>query len=99
MHFTAGGIVASVALLTCSCVGALESGPFGFGAQATGGGSATPQTPKDISELASWLADSVPRVILLDKTYDFTDTEGNKTSAGWSVFLRALGSEILCTLS
>ncbi|OAV90407.1 hypothetical protein PTTG_09357 [Puccinia triticina 1-1 BBBD Race 1] len=46
--------------------------PFGFGSKATGGGSAAPQTPKDPAELQAWLADSVPRVILIDKTYDFT---------------------------
>lgn len=33
----------------------------------TGGGSATPAVPSSNKELESWLGDSVPRVILLDK--------------------------------
>lgn len=34
--------------------------------------------------LASWLADSTARVILIDKTFDFTSSEGTTTSAGCS---------------
>ncbi|KAG8701603.1 hypothetical protein FRC11_012034, partial [Ceratobasidium sp. 423] len=60
--------------------GALAVGtPFGYAAGTTGGGSATVAVPSSTAELVSWLGDSTPRVILLDKTYDFTDSEGEET--------------------
>lgn len=52
----------------------------GFASGVTGGGNAAPQTPKDINELKKLLADPSPRVIVLDKLYDYTGTEG--TSKG-----------------
>ncbi|KNE90038.1 hypothetical protein PSTG_16514 [Puccinia striiformis f. sp. tritici PST-78] len=55
--------------------------PFGFGSKATGGGKATPQTPRDTAELLAWLTDKVPRVILISKTYDFTVAARNVTAA------------------
>lgn len=58
----------------------------GFAAGVTGGGSATPQYPKDINELTKWLTDATPRVIVLDKTFDYTTSEGTVTGtacANW----------------
>ncbi|EFP85234.2 uncharacterized protein PGTG_11403 [Puccinia graminis f. sp. tritici CRL 75-36-700-3] len=55
--------------------------PFGFGSKVTGGGNATPQTPKDTAQLEAWLTDKVPRVILINKTYDFTSPT-NTTANG-----------------
>lgn len=46
-------------------------------------------TPKNIKELKNYLKDDVPRIILLDKTYDFTGSEGNATSDG--CFFRKCG--------
>lgn len=72
-------------LISFVCFGLINADgpkPFGFGAKATGGGSATPQAPKSLSELKEWLQDSVPRVILIDRTFDFTETEGDKTEQG-----------------
>ncbi|KAF8705914.1 Pectate lyase, partial [Rhizoctonia solani] len=54
--------------------------PFGYAAGTTGGGSASPAVPSSTAQLVSWLGDSTPRVILLDKTYDFTDSEGSVTA-------------------
>jgi hypothetical protein len=51
----------------------------GFATGVTGGGSATPQYPKDIAQLTSWLTDSTARVIVLDKTFDYTTSEGTVT--------------------
>ncbi|KAG0139997.1 hypothetical protein CROQUDRAFT_53916 [Cronartium quercuum f. sp. fusiforme G11] len=59
-----------------------KSTPFGFGAQTTGGGSAPEQTPSSLEELASWLKDDRPRTIIIDRMFDFTDTQGNKTENG-----------------
>ncbi|KKA26877.1 hypothetical protein TD95_003278 [Thielaviopsis punctulata] len=54
--------------------------PFGFAADVTGGGDATPQYPKDIAELTKWLTDDTPRVIMIDKTFDFRNSEGTVTA-------------------
>ncbi|CAE6447203.1 unnamed protein product [Rhizoctonia solani] len=60
--------------------GALAVGtPFGYAAGTTGGGSAAAAVPSSTAELVSWLGDDTPRVILLDKTYDFTDSEGEQS--------------------
>lgn len=58
----------------------------GFAKGVTGGGSATPQYPADITQLKTWLEDSTARVIVLDKTFDFTSSEGTATGtacASW----------------
>lgn len=53
--------------------------PFGFANQATGGGDAVPAAPSDIAELKEWLSDSTPRVILIDKEFDFIGSEDTCT--------------------
>ncbi|KAG7125528.1 pectin lyase F like protein [Verticillium longisporum] len=55
---------------------------FGMAAGTTGGGSATPAVPADIKQLAAWLADSTPRVILIDREFNFIGSEGTATSVG-----------------
>ncbi|KAI8930855.1 hypothetical protein NX059_011872 [Plenodomus lindquistii] len=58
----------------------------GFAKGVTGGGNATPQYPKDIKELSSLLTDATARVIVLDKTFDYTTSEGTVTGtacANW----------------
>lgn len=58
----------------------------GFATGVTGGGSATPQYPKDIAQLSTWLTDATARVIVLDKTFDYTTSEGTVTGtacANW----------------
>ncbi|CAE6517075.1 unnamed protein product [Rhizoctonia solani] len=49
--------------------------PFGFASGTTGGAAAAQAIPLSAAELKSWLEDEVTRNILLDRTYDFTDTE------------------------
>jgi pectin lyase len=56
--------------------------PFGLAAGTTGGGNAKPATPSSIAELTNWLSDSTARVIVLDKVYDFTNSEGTVTGKG-----------------
>ncbi|KAH0421767.1 pectin lyase [Colletotrichum camelliae] len=60
----------------------VKGSPYGFAAGVTGGGSVKAAAPKDIKELATWLADSTPRVILIDKTFNFIGSEGSAVSAG-----------------
>ncbi|QDS77588.1 hypothetical protein FKW77_001723 [Venturia effusa] len=55
---------------------------YGFAKGTTGGGSAKPAAPKDIAELKLWLADSTPRVILIDKLFNFKGTEGSVKETG-----------------
>ncbi|RYP44301.1 hypothetical protein DL768_009226 [Monosporascus sp. mg162] len=56
----------------------------GFAKGVTGGGNASPVTPKTTAELIKYLGDSSPRVIILDREFDFTGTEGTVTSSGCS---------------
>ncbi|KAH6970584.1 pectin lyase [Ilyonectria sp. MPI-CAGE-AT-0026] len=62
--------------------GSVRGTPYGFATGVTGGGSATPAVPRDINELRTWLADSTPRVILIDKTFNFKGSEGSATESG-----------------
>ncbi|KDO16080.1 hypothetical protein SPRG_18383 [Saprolegnia parasitica CBS 223.65] len=48
----------------------------GVAAGVTGGGNAAPVYPKNTNELKAYLQDAVPRVIVLNKTFDFRGTEG-----------------------
>uniref|UniRef100_K3X4N0 pectin lyase n=1 Tax=Globisporangium ultimum (strain ATCC 200006 / CBS 805.95 / DAOM BR144) TaxID=431595 RepID=K3X4N0_GLOUD len=54
----------------------------GLAAGTTGGGNAAPVYPTTIAQLKSYLSDSQPRVIILNKTFDFRGSEGTKTETG-----------------
>lgn len=71
----------SVAGLVAAQTGVVGSAS-GFASGVTGGGDATPAVPADIDELVSWLTDDEPRVILLDKEYNFLESEGTTTENG-----------------
>lgn len=58
----------------------VKGSAYGFASGVTGGGSAEAATPSSADELATWLSDDTPRVILIDQEYDFTGTTG--TEAG-----------------
>ncbi|TEB33083.1 pectate lyase [Coprinellus micaceus] len=61
----------------CFASSALAVGtPFGQAAGTTGGGNAKAATPSSLTELTTWLSDSTTRVIVLDKIFDFTSSEG-----------------------
>ncbi|CAE6336377.1 unnamed protein product [Rhizoctonia solani] len=88
-----------VALLATSR-GVLAIGtPFGYGAATTGGGSATAAVPSSTDELISWLGDDTARVILIDKTFDFTSTEGTVTGAGCIPWTCTPGAQIAINLN
>lgn len=70
-----------VARLVAAQTGVVGSAA-GFAKGVTGGGDATPAAPADIDELVSWLTDDEPRVILLDKEYNFLKSEGTTTENG-----------------
>ncbi|TYZ53593.1 hypothetical protein PybrP1_007640 [[Pythium] brassicae (nom. inval.)] len=80
--FVLVALVGAVATLanTASAV-TIGSAP-GLAAGTTGGGNAAPVYPKNIAELKAYLSDSQPRVIYLNKVFDFRNTEGKKTEPG-----------------
>ncbi|KAF8668347.1 Pectate lyase [Rhizoctonia solani] len=66
---------------------ALAATAFGWATGTTGGAGGVEAIPSSPQQLKQWLEDSTPLVIILDKTYDFTDTEGSATGPGckpWS---------------
>jgi pectate lyase len=77
MKFLAIAALASLAHMA-SAVGVVGKAE-GFATGVTGGGNATPQYPKDIKELTTLLTDTTARVIVLDKTFDYTTSEGTVT--------------------
>ncbi|KAL4865498.1 hypothetical protein BDV12DRAFT_200134 [Aspergillus spectabilis] len=74
--FTLAAALSTAAAQTVS--GAAE----GFAKGVTGGGSADPVYPDSIDELVSYLGDDEARVIVLTKTFDFTDSEGTTSESG-----------------
>lgn len=93
-------ILKSLAAALIASQGALAVGTaFGYGAGTTGGGNLTPAVPSSPAQLASWLGDSTPRVILLDKTYDFTDLEGSVTGSGCKPWTCSPGAQIAINLN
>lgn len=76
-------------------ISSLVSGtPPGFASSVTGGGDAAAVTPTSIAELTSYLGDDEARVIVLTKTFDYTDSEGTETSSGCSPWGTAAGCQI-----
>ncbi|CAE6507644.1 unnamed protein product [Rhizoctonia solani] len=75
--------LASLAAVLFASKGAMAVGsPFGYATGTTGGAAAAQAIPTSAAQLKTWLEDSVTRNILLDRTYDFTDTEGSITETG-----------------
>ncbi|KAJ5633700.1 pectin lyase D [Penicillium herquei] len=75
-------LTAVAALATKATAVGVSGTPEGFASSATGGGDATPVYPTTTDELVSYLGDDEARVIVLTKTFDFTDTEGTTTATG-----------------
>ncbi|PVH72337.1 polysaccharide lyase family 1 protein [Cadophora sp. DSE1049] len=76
-------ILAGFATFLSSCAAQKVVGSsMGFAKGTTGGGSATPAVPKDITQLKTWLSDSVARVIVIDKEFNFIGSEGTVSENG-----------------
>ncbi|PLB42547.1 polysaccharide lyase family 1 protein [Aspergillus candidus] len=79
MHITLNVIIALISGASAAGVtGAAE----GFAKGVTGGGDAAAVYPSTTEELVSYLGDSSPRVIVLEKTFDFTGTEDTTSGTG-----------------
>ncbi|KAM0344931.1 hypothetical protein ACHAPU_007065 [Fusarium lateritium] len=57
-----------------------KGSPFGFASGTTGGGSTAPVYPTTTAQLVSYLTDSSPRVIMIDRTFDFLSSGGTTTA-------------------
>ncbi|KAL3427510.1 pectin lyase [Phlyctema vagabunda] len=79
-------VLFSTALAACvgtaAAATAVSGAAEGFAEGVTGGGSATAVYPDTIDELVSYLGDDEARVIVLSKTFDFTESEGTTTGTG-----------------
>ncbi|KAI0126644.1 putative pectin lyase A [Xylariales sp. AK1849] len=83
MKFTSSlGVAAAATLLRSVSAVSVTGAAEGFAKGVTGGGSATAVYPTTNAELVSYLGDSSARVIVLNKEFDFTGTEGTTTSTG-----------------
>ena len=71
----------------------------GFAQGVVGGGNAPPVRPKDIHELVTFLTDKIPRVIILEKTYDFTGSEGTIREKGCSPWGTKPGCQLAIDLN
>nr|Q5BAU9.2 RecName: Full=Pectin lyase A; Short=PLA; Flags: Precursor [Aspergillus nidulans FGSC A4]ABF50854.1 pectin lyase [Aspergillus nidulans] len=74
--------LATAALSSTAAAVSVSGSAEGFAKGVTGGGSATAVYPDTIDELVSYLGDDEARVIVLSKTFDFTDSEGTTTETG-----------------
>lgn len=73
-------LLAAVVLLGATVRATGVSGTaLGFATGTTGGGDATAAAPSDITELTEWLTDSTPRVILIDKEFNYLESQGKCT--------------------
>jgi pectin lyase len=73
-----GSAIAAFTQVVAAVTGAAE----GFAKGVTGGGSASAVYPTTTAQLVSYLGDSSPRVIYLDRTFDFTGSEGTASETG-----------------
>ncbi|KAE9093661.1 hypothetical protein PF010_g17394 [Phytophthora fragariae] len=82
MKFLHPVLIAVVALIFQTSEAFTVGSATGLAVGTTGGGSTTPVYPTTTAQLVAYLKDSVPRVIVLNKTFDFRGTEGTTTEAG-----------------
>ncbi|KAE8154475.1 pectin lyase 1 [Aspergillus avenaceus] len=82
MKYASFFAAAAAALVSTVSAAGVSGAAEGFAQGVTGGGSATPVYPTTNDELVSYLGDSSPRVIILTKTFDFTNSEGTTSGTG-----------------
>lgn len=82
MKYTPFLAAAFAALANTASAIAVHGAAEGFAKGTTGGGSAAAVYPTTNAQLVSYLGDSQARVIVLSKTFDFTNTEGTTSAKG-----------------
>ncbi|OLN81052.1 putative pectin lyase C [Colletotrichum chlorophyti] len=86
MKTTSAILTALAAIVNLTSAQSVTGKAEGFAAGVTGGGNAAAVTPKDITELTKYLTDKEPRVIVLNKEFDYTTSEGTESGnacANW----------------
>ncbi|GMF55380.1 unnamed protein product [Phytophthora fragariaefolia] len=77
------GAVVAVVLAQHGLAASISTGTAqGFAAGTTGGGNAKPVYPATVKELATYLSDAEPRVIVLNQEFKFINTEDSTTESG-----------------
>jgi pectin lyase len=87
-----GAVLAVALALLAAAAKAQQAAPDGFAMGVVGGGDVAPETPASIGELKTLLCDrtdagggcvdDTPRVIRLDRSFDFTGSEGAAVETG-----------------
>jgi pectin lyase len=80
----------ALGVVAVSVSGAAE----GFAKGVTGGGSAAAVYPTTNDQLVSYLGDSTPRVIVLQKTFNFIGTEGTTSGSGCAPWGTGSGCQV-----
>lgn len=81
------------ALLRGADAAAVKGSAEGFAKGVTGGGSASAVYPTTTAQLVSYLGDSSARNIYLDRTFDFTGSEGTASETGCAPYGTASGCQ------
>lgn len=74
--------ISAVLLAFANSVAAVTGAAEGFAKGVTGGGSTAAVYPTTTAQLVSYLQDSSPRVIMLDREFNFLGTEGRTSATG-----------------
>ncbi|KAF3764883.1 family 1 polysaccharide lyase [Cryphonectria parasitica EP155] len=75
-------ILLGTALVATRATEAVVGSPEGFAAATTGGAGGSTVYPTTTDELVSYLSSSEALTIVLQQTFDFTDTDGEVTATG-----------------
>ncbi|KAM0550214.1 hypothetical protein ACHAPJ_009062 [Fusarium lateritium] len=94
MRFEIGITSALAAFVQTAAAVGVTGAAEGFAKGVTGGGSASPVYPTTTAQLVSYLTDSSARVIILDRTFDFTGTEGTATETGCAPYGTAAACQV-----
>ncbi|KAH7190075.1 pectin lyase fold/virulence factor [Fusarium oxysporum] len=72
----------AIAALLPACFAALPTQAEGFAASTTGGKGGQVVRPKNNQELVNYLKDNTARIIYLERTFDFKNSEGSTSETG-----------------
>ncbi|KEY71794.1 hypothetical protein S7711_06546 [Stachybotrys chartarum IBT 7711] len=93
MRYTTFVSTIIAALLRGADAAAVKGSAEGFAKGVTGGGSASAVYPTTTAQLVSYLGDSSARNIYLDRTFDFTGSEGTASETGCAPYGTASGCQ------
>lgn len=77
-----GALCVDAAVLGDRATYGVKGKPEGFATGVTGGGNAPCQVPSSVAQLTTWLTDSIARCIVIDKEFNFKNTQGTAAENG-----------------